>query len=228
MQILNVGPGVMQGDVFELNIRVKSGAGVALVNQSATKLHTMPKGVARQTTTIHVEQGAELELYPGLVIPYREADYHQHTDVHLEEGARFGLLERWSMGRVAYGEAFTFRRLSSRLSVSRENRLIYADGLELTPPTAPRTGTTDRHTYLASGVWLWGEVEGNLYSEDEVVRPAFSETSLVQGSFGEGLYMRCLGSDGLEHSAESARVVQRWREASELTTVDFGRFGQGL
>ncbi|CAN5898205.1 hypothetical protein BH24DEI2_BH24DEI2_03740 [soil metagenome] len=226
LQILNVGPGIMQGDVFELNIQVETGAKVVLVTQSATKLHAMPHGAARQTVSLRVETGAELEVYPGLVIPYRDAEFYQRTEVRLKRGARFGLLERWSVGRVAHGEAFGFRRLSSRLHIQREGRLVYADGLELTPKTASHLGVSDGHAYLAAWVWLWDD--GEFASATEVVRPTLAGTSLVHGSFGEGLYLRCLGLDGLEHAAASARVVQEWRSASGLPRIDFGRFGTGL
>ena len=228
LQLLNVGPGVMQGDRYDLSVRVQSGAKVVLVNQSATKLHTMPSGSACQNVTVHVEWGAELEYYPGLVIPYRDADFIQRTEVHLEEGARFGTLERFSMGRTAHGEGFSFRRLSSRLRIYRDDTLVYGDGLELSPPKAAQVGATDKYPYLAAGVWLWGE-RSESKEERETVRPSFAEASLVHGafddSFGGGLYLRCLGTDGLEQTQQIEEVLREWRATSSLPALRFARFG---
>jgi len=225
LQLLNVGPGMMAGDSFKITIRVEQGAKVVLVNPSATKLHTMPQGSARQTLSLHVEAGAELEYYPGLIIPYRETEFYQTTEVELQQGGRFGLLERWSMGRVAHGEAFSFRRLSSRLQLRQEDTLLYADALELTPATASHLGSLDGHTHLALGLWLWDD---EAYAEKltrHIVKPALNATSLVEGSFGAGRYLRCLGSDGLEHAQQVSDVVKRWRKLSGLPPLAFHRFG---
>ena len=222
LQILNVGPGIMAGDSFELSLRVERGAKVVIISQSATKLHTMPAGSARQTLKVIVEAGGELEYYPGLVIPYRDAEFVQTTDVVLQQGARFGMLERLSAGRVAFGEAFSFRRLSNRLKIRREERLVYADGLELSTHAAS-TGVLDAHTHLASGVWMWDYLgEGS----KEVVKPTRGGTDLVHGSFGEGLYLRGLSSDGLRQLRQVTDVVQTWREACCLPPLPINRFGR--
>ena len=218
----------MQGDAFELKVQVKTGAKVVLVNQSATKLHTMPTGSARQTVTLRVEAGADLEYYPGLVIPYRDSEFYGRTQVQLEGGARFGTVERWSMGRVAFEEAFTFRRLSSRLEVRRGGSLVYADGLELTSKMASSLGLSDGHSYLAAGVWLWAEDEDSSDEERKVVRPAVAEGSLVRGAFRGGRYLRHVGSDGLEQVRQVGETVDAWRDSYALSPLAFERLGQGL
>lgn len=229
LQILTIGPGILEGDTFELNFRVARGAKVVIVNQSATRLHAMPGGAARQRLEISVESGGELEYYPGLVIPYRDAEYQQTSHISLQPGARFGSLERWSVGRVAAGEAFGFRRLSSRLQIRRGQRLVYADGLELTPRSAALTGVLDGHAYLASGVWLWnGSKDDAGTDEKQILRPVAGEISLVHGSFGEGRYLRCLGSDGPEQAKQIGGILRRWRETHALAPLRLERFGPGI
>jgi len=107
LQIVNVGPGVMAGDDFDISITLKAGAKVVLLNQSATKLHSMSLGEsARQDINIHVEDGAELEYYPGLTIPFKETVFLQTTTVHLATTAKFAFVENWSMGRIAFDVGF--------------------------------------------------------------------------------------------------------------------------
>ncbi len=211
LQLLNVGPGIMQGDRYDLLVSVRTGAKVVLVNQSATKLHTMPSGSAYQSVAVQVERGAELEYYPGLVIPYRDADFAQRTEVHLEEGAHFGTLERYAVGRTAHREAFSFRRVSSRLHIYRNKVLVYADGLELKPETAPRLGVADGHAYLAAGVWLWGVPDGGDEAR-EVMRPSLRGPSLVQGAFAEGRYLRALGTRARNGRLNARSEVRRCAE----------------
>ena len=224
LQILNIGPGVMAGDELALDIRVEEGAKVVLINQSAAKLHTMLRGSARQNVRLHVDKNAELEYYPGLTIPYRDAEFYQSTDVFLEQGAKFGMLERWSMGRAAYQEAFSFRSLSSRVRVRREGSLVYADALELNPKTASQLGISDRHKYLAAGIWFW-DTANTPDNPSDIVRPSLTQTFLIQGSFAGGKYLRCLGLDGLEQVKQISTTLAKWRAEADLPELELSRFG---
>ena len=207
LHIINVGPGVLGGDRYALDIRVISGAQVVLVNQSATKLHPgLANTAAEQTITFHVEAGANLFYNPGLTIPFRDTDFSQRISVHLEKGARFGMLERWSMGRTAMGEAFAFRRLSSRVHVSRAGRLVYADGLELTPSLATSLAVTEGYLYLAMGVWFGADwpidTDANMEAGHTVLKPSFGESALVSGFIGgyseQGFYLRAAAHDSFK------------------------------
>ena len=61
---------------YDIQFNVGPGAHVVVVNQSATKLHSMPEGQkASQRFRIHVAEDARLELYPGLTIPYPRSDF---------------------------------------------------------------------------------------------------------------------------------------------------------
>lgn len=214
LQILQVGPGVMGGDRYDLDMVVESGAKVVLVQPSATKLHTMAAGVkAEQRITLRVESGGELEYYPGLTIPYRDAEFVQRTCVRLASDARFAMLERWSAGRVAHGEAFAFRRLSSQVRVACAGKPTYADRLELTPDTAPSPGIAEGFSYLAAGVWFWGESPAG--PATPALLPSSLDpraTTLVHGALPEnGFYLRGLSHDGLELARQLTAFVGSWR-----------------
>ncbi len=80
----------------------------------------MPPGrFAHQEIRVEVRDGAELEFYPGLTIPYPRAAYRQRIDIDLASGARFATLESWATGRVGRGESFSFQVLSSRIRIRR-------------------------------------------------------------------------------------------------------------
>lgn len=216
LQLLNVGPGLLAGDRYELNVTVKAGAKVALVNQSATKLHrALPGRWAQQTLHVTLEPGADLELYPGLTIPFADSDTRFETTVQLSGDARFAVLELFAMGRVQRGEAFSFRRLSSRLRVVQDGRLVYADGLELNPENARHTGLTDGFTYLASGFWRW-----------DVPWPDLVQTEIqaVTGLCGpERGYLRAFGRDGLELTKSVRAQLGAWQRERGVTPLPFER-----
>jgi urease accessory protein len=214
VQIINVSPGIMAGDDYRLELTIQTGAKVVVVNQSATKLHTMPEGLsAKQNVLINVEDGGELEYYPGLTIPFPDADYMQNILVNLAKTAKFAMLERYAAGRVGRGETFEFRKVSSRVRVMRDGAPVYADGLEL----KKGIGLLDGHVYLASGIICWDEP---LHENVQTQR-----LMIVAGQAVRGVsYLRALSQDGLELIAYLDNIVKRWREERGLEEIVFSRF----
>jgi urease accessory protein len=215
VQIVNVSPGMMAGDDYRLEITIKAGAKVVLVNQSATKLHSMPEGqFGKQTILITVEDNAELEYYPGLTIPFPGSDFRQSIDVSLTQTARFALLERWSTGRIARGEVHQYRKVSARVRITRNSKLIYADGLEL----QEGVGLLDGYLYTVSGVWCWGESFRAENMQTETMM-------LVSGrAANQVAYLRALAKDGLELKTSLDKFVKCWRKEQGIAEVVFSRF----
>lgn len=217
VQLVNVSPGIMAGDNYDIKIHLGKNTKVVLVNQSATKLHHMLQNLsAKQTIHLQLEDNAELEYYPGLTIPFPDAAFEQSINVELSENAKFSFLESWAMGRIERGETFAFRQLSSRLRVKCLGKLVYADALELRPPLIG-TGILDGHTYLASGLW-WGKYEPALLHQSDTV-------TLVTGQLSENqTYLRALAKDGLELKQELQTFINTWREGQGLNVIEFSRF----
>lgn len=215
VQIVNVSPGIMAGDDYRLELKVQPGAKVVVVNQSATKLHSVSGGYeAKQTVLIQVEDDAELEYYPGLTIPFPNTDYVQRVEVSLAQRARFAMLERYAVGRVERGEVHRYRKVSSLVRVTRDRKPIYADGLEL----KEGVGLLDGHAYVASGVFCWEESSKpeNLQTESML---------LVSGQgANEVSYLRALGKNGLELKTSLDDFVNTWRSEQGLEAVVFSRF----
>ncbi|MFM9421189.1 urease accessory protein UreD [Thermus scotoductus] len=152
LQLITLGPGLLDGDLFRIEVHVGPGAKALLVNQSAGKVHP---GLARQEVVIQAAQESELEFYPGLSILFPQASLEQRTRVWLEPGARFGLLETWALGRMARGEAWDFVFLDTRTEVDQGSIPLFRDALLLSPLNASRPGFMEGRPYLASGFWTW-------------------------------------------------------------------------
>lgn len=224
LQLLNVGPGILANDVFKLSIKLEPGAKVFLVNQSATKLHSMKPGEqALQEIAIDLAENAELEYYPGLSIPFRNTYFEQSIQVHLDSGAKFAFLERWAMGRIAFGERFLFQELSSQLKLYQDAQLRYADALKLSQ-SAAQLGATDDFNYLATGVWCWDELPQS--STSEPIRGLSpKEDVFLCEAFGNGtVYVRALANDGLTLGKQTNRFISGWREQAGLGRLEFNRF----
>lgn len=217
LQLINVGPGLLAGDAYDLRIRLKPGANVVLVNQSAAKLHQMPAGTgAQQNLMLDVAENARLEVYPGLTIPFVGSEAHFETTVKLAEDARFAFLEVFAMGRVSRGEVFAFRKLSSRFKVLLAGKLVYADGLELTPENARCHGVSDGFFYVASGFWKW-DTPWPLPLEKK-------DLQIVTGLCGpERGYLRALARDGFMLTQALRAHLQSWQVQRGVTPIPFER-----
>jgi len=125
LQYGHVGPGLIGGDVYALDVTVEPGAHAILVAASATRLHRMAPGAsAVQRVRCTLMDGGALEYYPGLTIPFPQTEFVQTVTVTGGPTAKFGMLETWAMGRVERGEYLAFRRLSSRTTGAPRRRAV--------------------------------------------------------------------------------------------------------
>ena len=128
--------GLLDGDRQEISVAVHSGAKAHITTQSAAKIYAMPRGGhAEQRIALDVANGGYLEYLPDPLIPYRDAALNQNIVINLEPGAALLTWEVITPGRTAMGEAFRYRRISSRLTVTRrgQNLPAYREAFDLTP-----------------------------------------------------------------------------------------------
>lgn len=193
VQLLSVGPGMLEHDHYDISVQVGAGAKLLLINQAASKVLTMSANTcATQTVTLSVASGGYLEYYPGTTLPYPGAALQQTIAVHTEAGATFGLLETWATGRVARGEINAFQKLESHTTIYQAGKPLYRDALWLTPERAHAWGVFEGHHYLASGYWLgdWGVLEPVSDSKDGLM--------VARGSdIHTNTYLRVLAKDNV-------------------------------
>lgn len=226
VQLLHVGPGMLAGDRIEVDVVVRSGASAVVVPQSALKVHRMQLGQgAEQTLRVRVESGARLELHGGLVIPFPDAEFHQRMQVEVEPGATFLSTDRWTTGRHGADQRSAYRRLTSRIEVRRDGRMLYADALDLegrgaAGGTAQRRRSwrasrgLDGRTAVATGVMI-----GEARPEPE------SERDRAIGHVGEsGAYLRALSDDPGTLRAAVFDFADRARRAAGWAPLPYDRY----
>lgn len=209
VQLLSVGPGMLEHDHYDIAVRVNAGAKLLLINQAASKVLTMhPDTHATQTVTLSVAAGGYLEYYPGTTLPYPGAALQQTITVHTEPGATFGMLETWATGRVARGEVNAFQRLESHTTIYQAGRPIYRDALWLTPERTHAWGVFEGHHYLASGYWLgdWGVLEPSSTDHDGVMLARGND---IHGS----TYLRVLARDNVALKKALTAQLQALRQS---------------
>jgi len=196
VQVLSLGPGLCGGDTCNVDVTVEAGARVVLVAQSATRVlaSRADQTPARQEVRLTVRSGAQLEYYPGLVIPFPDSALEQRLEIALEADARVGVIESFAMGRTGRGEYLRFRRLLSRTIVTCDGAPLYRDGIDLQPQSAnvAGMGVLEGYRYVASGYFRGAHAAP---AQDERVDGLLAAV----GEAGpDQVYVRTLAADGCQ------------------------------
>ncbi|MCP1102259.1 urease accessory protein [Aequitasia blattaphilus] len=133
VMIMQASAGILEGDKYEVEIVVKSGASLMVTGQSYTKLFKMDSGYATQNVKITVESGASLFYLPCPIIPFGGSSFVSENEIHLQKGSEFIMQDILACGRKGMGEEFKFRKYHSRVVVYENERLIFVDNTRLIP-----------------------------------------------------------------------------------------------
>ncbi|GAA2333792.1 urease accessory protein UreD [Dactylosporangium salmoneum] len=168
--MVTTGGGVVQGDRYDVDVRLDPGARVHLTTQSATKVQRMDANHATQQQTLTLGEGAYLEYLPEPTIPYRGSRYRAHTRVVLPAGATALLAEVVLPGRLHHdpAERFGYDLLSLGVEAARpDGTVLCAERLVVEPAAWHPARPGGMHEYAVFGtVWMLTPPE-----RAEAVRP---------------------------------------------------------
>lgn len=119
--VLSTSGGIVQGDRYRIDIRLRPGARAHVGTQSATRIQEMDTNYASQTQRIVLDAGTYLEYLPEPTIPYRHSRFLSDVEVVVHPDATLLYAEVLAPGRIRYGdgEVFGYDLFSSRLHAAR-------------------------------------------------------------------------------------------------------------
>ncbi len=221
LQIITLGPGLVAGDIYELEVKLAPFCRLILLNQSATKVLTSPKvKEAKQILRFYVREKAELEYYPGLLIPFPKSFFSQELFAELEEESYFGYLELLTMGRIACKEAFNFSYIFGKTEISKKGIPLYKNTL-LFDSKSRKKGIMEDYFYLAEGFWT-REVEKDTFLDKE----DFS-IGLGRASKG-GSFLIGVGKEGFSFVKKVKEILNNLREGWGLPQIHWERYGSAF
>lgn len=138
--IMNVSPGMLEGDIYKQAFILKEGSRLHIFSQSYGKVFSMKEGHAEQIVKVTMKGKSNLEYYPLPVIPYRESSYKGISEFYMEGDSHLVYREILSCGRSKMGESFMFKTFSSLVKIYYDNRLLVWDNTVLTPSDQPLKG----------------------------------------------------------------------------------------
>ncbi|MHA6485061.1 urease accessory protein UreD [Paenibacillus sp. strain BS8-2] len=124
--VMDVSPGMLEGDRYEMDWHACEGTHVMITNQSFLKVHPCALGGSASFNQRFVlEEHAVVEHMPEPVMLYRNAAFAGRTTVQLASGAIWMQADVLCPGRGLRGEKFLYREYDNRLTVYAGEELIY-------------------------------------------------------------------------------------------------------
>lgn len=198
LMMMSASAGLLEGDEYNLTIRVGEHSALKFTGQSYTKVFCADKRGVKQRTNISVEKGGKLTYMPCPVIPFRGSIYSAQNEIRLSKDSTFALCDILSCGRAAMGEYFEFALYRSRTAVYVEDRLVLLDNVRLCPREADYSGIGFFEGYTHTGlIYVYG-------SRNEIILPQMSGVEAAQAKALEGICIRA--------AANSADEIVRFAE----------------
>lgn len=151
--VMDVSPGLLSGDRYELEWTAEQHSHVMITNQSYTKVHpSLPNSDASMQQLFELEADAVVEHMPEPIMLYKEAAFRNDTQVRLQKGSAWLQADVLCPGRTLRGERFDYRSYSNSLTVHYGEELIFSQRQRVVPGsqviTAP--GSWDEMTHWAT------------------------------------------------------------------------------
>ncbi|BCM90980.1 urease accessory protein UreH [Abditibacteriota bacterium] len=142
--LMDVSPGLLAGDHYDLQWRLETGAQVLITHQGFMRVHPSRDSPTSHEQSISIASGALLEYEAAPILLYRDAALRAETKIEVEQGGILILSEIICAGRTAHNESFAFDSYRGHLQADYANELVAWNSTDLTPQL---------HNLSARGAW---------------------------------------------------------------------------
>jgi urease accessory protein len=155
LYMVDVSPGMLDGDRYHLDFDLKENCHLVLTNQSFTKVHPCPRDEAQLHAKFRVGEGAVLEYFPEPTIPYADSVLKAVQRFDLASDATLLFAEVNTPGRTHRDEQYQFRRLDNQVEVYRAGKLVVWDHFLAEPLQSQihATGAMESYTHNST-FWI--------------------------------------------------------------------------
>lgn len=131
--LLNPGGGYLDGDRYQINIKVHTGADLYLTAQSATKIYKTPCDCVRQTCYLDIQNHGILEYTVDPIIPFQNSSYFQEQEIHLTNSSSLFITDLITPGWSLDGTGFQYNQITLKTTIFYDKSLKVLDSLVLEP-----------------------------------------------------------------------------------------------
>lgn len=150
-------PGVLAGDVLEIDISLAKSTALSLNTQAFTRVQAMNEGEsAMQTTHISLAENSRLFYLPHPLVLHKDSVFKQQTQIEMGEQSELIYGEIVAIGRVLNDERFAFRQFSSHLKIyavqnDGKKRPLVSDCIQWLPSKMNLSALSQMENYFHQG-----------------------------------------------------------------------------
>lgn len=150
-------PGVLAGDVLDIQITLAKSTALSLNTQAFTRVQAMNAGdSAEQITQIHLAEQSRLFYLPHPLVLHKDSAFKQKTLIEMGENSELIYGEIVAIGRVLNDERFAFRQFSSHLKIyalqnDGKKRPLVSDCIQWLPAQTNLTALSQMEGYSHQG-----------------------------------------------------------------------------
>lgn len=155
LMVMSSSPGILDEDLYNIDVHVSEGCSVVLHTQSFQRLFKMEKGAA-QNTRIQVSNNASFCYIPHPTVPHEASDFTATNLVYLNGNSQLIWAEVLTCGRKLSGEVFKFSRFVSLTKIYHNDRLVVKEHLRMQPSVVDvhALGQLEGYTHQASFIYI--------------------------------------------------------------------------
>ncbi|MEZ5023322.1 MAG: urease accessory protein UreD [Chitinophagales bacterium] len=113
IMLMSSSPGMLDGDVYHLEIQVEKNCTLHLKTQSFQRIFNM-KNSAQQVFKVVVEENGFFQYIPHPTVPHKNSNYLGINNIYLHKGANVIWSDLTSCGRKLNGEQFEYDRFENK------------------------------------------------------------------------------------------------------------------
>lgn len=155
LMLMNSSPGILDGDHYNMKIKVVTGCSLQLHTQSYQRLFPMKQG-ASQELNLFMETDSSFCYLPHPSVPHQASHFTSKTKINVSRNCKLIWGEILTCGRTLNGEQFTFSKYHSLTEIFLQERLVIKENLLLQPLCMDVTGIgqLEGYTHQASLIYL--------------------------------------------------------------------------
>ncbi|NLR61397.1 urease accessory protein UreD [Chitinophaga polysaccharea] len=212
LMVMSSSPGILDGDHYDIDIKVESNSRLQLQSQSYQRLFNMQRG-AQQQQLVTLEPNSVFSYVQHPVVPHENAIFKGRNIIRMGDNCELTFGEIVTCGRKHSGEVFRFSHFQNVTSVFFGDKLIVKDNVLLQPQLlsmeaiGQMEGYTHQATliYVNTGAGVAADLPDQLYALLE------EEEGIIAGASASGPYstvVRILGNGG-EQLFNCLRKIQQ-------------------
>lgn len=150
-------PGVLGGDVLDIQINLAQSTSLSLNTQAFTRVQAMnDSDSAEQNTHIYLSEQSRLFYLPHPLVLHKDSSFKQKTQIEMCENSELIYGEIIAIGRVLNDECFAFRQFSSHLKIyvlqkDGKKRPLVSDCIQWNPIQMNLTALSQMEHYSHQG-----------------------------------------------------------------------------